>query len=161
LQMQWFHMKNSATGEMIEYKNTIIIAAIGTCLNITTHLAAFIDLLICLVRIFTGDGFPFSKQNPGFDWLIQFLNFGGAVNSKLPCMRRIFGASAGEKDPLVHYYLDKVYAPQVATIFFCYSSQSLCFCLTLYMNCAVARACAQGRRKGPRREVHHCRVAQW
>ena len=28
-------MKNSATGEMIEYKNTIIIAAIGTCLNIT------------------------------------------------------------------------------------------------------------------------------
>jgi hypothetical protein len=113
-------MKNSATGEMIEYKNTIIIAAIGTCLNITTHLAAFIDLLICHVRIFTGDGFPFSKQNPGFDWLIQFLNFGGAVNSKLPCMRRIFGASAGEKDPLVQYYLDKVYAPQVATIIFCY-----------------------------------------
>ncbi len=62
---------------MIEYKNTIIIAAIGTCLNIPTHLPAFIDFFICHVRIFTGDGFPFSKQNPGFDWLIQFLNFGG------------------------------------------------------------------------------------
>jgi hypothetical protein len=44
-------MKNSATGEMIEYKNTIIIAAIGTSLNIT-QLAAFIDLLICSYVIY-------------------------------------------------------------------------------------------------------------
>ena len=60
-------MKNSATGEMIEYKNTIIIAAIGTCLNITTHLAAFIDFLIVYVMYVFLQATDFRFQNRTLD----------------------------------------------------------------------------------------------
>ena len=65
----------------------------------------------------TGDGFLFTKSMSGFDWIIQFLNFGGLINSKGPFQRRIFLGSVGEKHPLVQLYLDKVYGPQVFVLF--------------------------------------------
>ena len=61
-----------------------------------------------------GDGFPFNKKTGGFDFIVQFLNFMAWINSKAPVQRRVFGASVGEKHPLVALYLDKVFAPQVA-----------------------------------------------
>ena len=70
-------------------------------------------LAVAYVRI-VGDGFPFNKKTGGFDFIVQFLNFMAWINSKAPVQRRVFGASVGEKHPLVALYLDKVFAPQVA-----------------------------------------------
>ena len=63
-----------------------------------------------------GDGFPFNKKTGGFDFIVQVLNFMGWINSKAPVQRRVFGASVGEKHPLVALYLDKVFAPEVISL---------------------------------------------
>ena len=112
--MQVFSLQNPVTGDMVDHPNTIFIAAVGT--YYVVYLLINDDPSIMQIST-TGDGFPFTKSLSGFDWIIQFLNFGGLINSKGPFQRRIFGGSVGEKHPLVQLYLDKVYGPQVFGLF--------------------------------------------